>query len=122
MVGDWVAELGVNLFDGPKSRFKKRLTKVAVAGVMEQKQPLVSLNCMPIPKVWFKLQPHVCDSKGRRTYEQKMQGLITVAQTSMAQQQSGAHFFRIKGLSTFLLNNMLLYLVRQVPLRCQQQD
>ena len=30
---------------------------------------------MPIPKVWFKLQPHVCDSKGRRTYEQKISGL-----------------------------------------------
>ena len=63
MVGDLVAELGVDLFDGPKSQLKKRLSKVEVAGVLEQKQQLVSLNCMPTPKVWFKLQRHVCDSK-----------------------------------------------------------
>ena len=23
----------------------------------------MSLNCMPTPQVWFKLQPHICDSK-----------------------------------------------------------
>ena len=55
MVGDLVAELGVDLIDGPKSRLQKSLTIVALAGVLEQKQQLVSLNCMPNPKVWFKL-------------------------------------------------------------------
>ena len=53
MVGDLVAELGVDLFYGPKLRLKKRLTKVAVAGVPEQKHQFVSLNCMPTPKIWF---------------------------------------------------------------------
>ena len=56
MVGDLVSELGVDLFDGPNSKLKKRLTEVAVARVLEQKQQLTSLNCMPTPKVWFKLQ------------------------------------------------------------------
>ena len=32
MVLDLVAELGVDLFDGPKSRLKKRFTEVAVVG------------------------------------------------------------------------------------------
>ena len=58
-----VAELGVDLFDGPKSRLKKRLTEVVVKGVLEQKKQLVYLNCMPTPQVWFKLQPNVCNSK-----------------------------------------------------------
>ena len=34
-----------------------------VARVLEQKQQLISLNYMPTPKVWFKLLPHVCNSK-----------------------------------------------------------
>ena len=55
MVGDLVAKLGVDLIDGPKSTLQKSLTIVALAGVLEQKQQLVSLNCMPNPKVWFKL-------------------------------------------------------------------
>ena len=63
MVGDLVADLGIDVFDGPKSRLKKRLTEIAVQGVLKQKRRFVSLNCMPIPLVWFKLQPHVCDSK-----------------------------------------------------------
>ena len=63
MVGNLVAESGDVLFNGPKSQLKKRLTKVALAGVLEKKQQLVSLNFMPTPKVWFKLQLHVCDSK-----------------------------------------------------------
>ena len=36
---------------------------MAVGGVLEQKRQLVSLNCMPTSKVWFKLQLHVCDGK-----------------------------------------------------------
>ena len=63
MVGDLVADLGIDVFDGPKSRLKKRLTEIAVQGVLKQKRRLVSLNCMPTPLVWFNLQPHVCDSK-----------------------------------------------------------
>ena len=63
MVGDLIAELGADIFDGPKSRLKKRLTEVAKKGVLAQKRLLTSLNCMPTPTVWFKLQPHVCDSK-----------------------------------------------------------
>ena len=63
MVGDLVSELGVGVFDGPKSRLKKRLTEVAVQGGLRQKRQFVSLNCMPTPQVWFKLQPHVCDGK-----------------------------------------------------------
>ena len=63
MVGDLVAELGVNLLNGSRSRLKNRLIKVSGAGVQKQKQLLVWLSCMPIPKVWFKLQPHVCNSK-----------------------------------------------------------
>ena len=51
MVGDLVAELGVDLFDGPKSRLKRRLTEVAIKGVLEQKRQLVSLSCMPTPQV-----------------------------------------------------------------------
>ena len=62
MVGDLIADLGINVFDGPKSRLKKRLTEITVQGVLKQKRRLVSLNCMPTPLVWFKLQPHVCDS------------------------------------------------------------
>ena len=62
MVGDLVAELGLDVFEGPKSRLKKRLTETMINGVLEQKRQLVSLNCMPTPQVWFKLQPHVCDS------------------------------------------------------------
>ena len=65
MVGDLLAELGVELFDGPKSRLKKRLSEIAVKGVLEQKRQLVSLSCMPTPQVWFKLQPHVCVTKAR---------------------------------------------------------
>jgi len=63
MVGDLVSVLGIEAFDGPKSRLKKRLTKVEVQGVLRQKKQFVSLNCMPTPQVWFKLLPHVCDSK-----------------------------------------------------------
>ena len=63
MVGDLVSELGLDLFEGPKSRLKKRLTETEIKGVPEQKRQQVSLNCMPTPQVWFKLQPHVCDSK-----------------------------------------------------------
>jgi len=63
MVGDLVSELGIEAFDGPKSRLKKRLTEVAIQGVLRQKKRFVSLNCMPTPQIWFKLQPHVCDSK-----------------------------------------------------------
>ena len=33
-----------------------------IKGVLERKRQFVSLNCMPTPRVWFKLQPHVCDS------------------------------------------------------------
>ena len=62
MVGELVAELGLDVFEGPKSRLKKRLTETMINGVLEQKRQLVSLNCMPTPRVWFKLQPHVCDS------------------------------------------------------------
>ena len=61
-MGTYVADLGIDVFDGPKSRLKKRLTEIAVQGVLKQKRRLVSLNCMPTPLVWFKLQPHVCDS------------------------------------------------------------
>ena len=46
MVLDLVADLGVDLFDGPKSSLKKRFTEVVVVGVLEQKRQLVSLNCM----------------------------------------------------------------------------
>ena len=63
MVGELIAELGADIFDGPKSRLKKRLTEVAIKGVLAQKRLLTSLICMPTPTVWFKLQPHVCDSK-----------------------------------------------------------
>ena len=62
MVGELVAELGLDVFEGPKSRLKKRLTETMINGVLEQRRQLVSLNCMPTPRVWFKLQPHVCDS------------------------------------------------------------
>ena len=65
MVRDLLAESGVELFDGPKSRLKKRLSEIAVKVVLEQKRQLVSLSCMPTPQVWFKLQQHVCDSKAR---------------------------------------------------------
>ena len=63
MVGDLVSELGFEAFNGPKSRLKKRLTEVAIQGVLRQKKRFVSLNCLPNPQIWFKLQPHVCDSK-----------------------------------------------------------
>ena len=59
MVGELVAELGLDVFEGPKSRLKKRLTETMINGVLEQKRQLVSLNCMPTPRVWFKLQPRV---------------------------------------------------------------
>ena len=54
---------------------------MAVGGVLEQKRQLVSLNCMPTSKVWFKLQLHVCDGKagGLLTYlEQEMQDLANI--------------------------------------------
>jgi len=63
MVGDLVADLGLDVFEGPKTRLKKRLIQTSIKGVLEQKRQLVSLNCMPTPQIWFKLQPHVCDSK-----------------------------------------------------------
>ena len=42
MVGDLVADLGIDVFDGPKSRLKKRLTEIAVQGVLKQKRRFVS--------------------------------------------------------------------------------
>ena len=100
MVGDLVAEMGVDLFDGPKSRLKKRLTEVAIKGVLEQKLQLVSLSCMPTPQVWFKLQPHVCNSKAGGLLNRLRAGdagLGNRRPKSIALHQSGVHFASIMG-------------------------
>ena len=54
-VGELVAELGVDLFYGPKLRLKKRLTKVAVAGVPEQNISSCLLTACPPQKSGFNL-------------------------------------------------------------------
>ena len=38
MVGDLVADLGIDVFDGPKSRLKKRLTEIAVQRGLEAEE------------------------------------------------------------------------------------
>ena len=47
MVGEPVAELGLDVFEGPKSRLKKRLTGTMIKGVLERKDSWCPLTVCP---------------------------------------------------------------------------
>ena len=62
-VTELAENLGVSFFNRHRRKLKEQLIKVAVARVMLTKQIQVSMIHMPTPHVWFKLQPHVRDTK-----------------------------------------------------------
>ena len=55
-------ELQANIIDLTKKKLKDKIINAAVQFVLDQKRQHKSVDCMPQPSTWFKIQPHVTDS------------------------------------------------------------
>ena len=57
---------GSSLFLQPRSVVRRTLLQAAIQTVIARKREHVSLRYMPLPTLWFKLQPHVTDLPSSR--------------------------------------------------------
>ena len=55
-------ELQASIVDLTKKELKAKIINAAAQFVLDQKRQHKSVDCMPQPSTWFKIQPHVTDS------------------------------------------------------------
>ena len=56
-------ELQASIVDLTKKELKAKIINAAAQFVLDQKRQHKSVDCMPQPSTWFKIQPHVTDSE-----------------------------------------------------------